>query len=512
MTSSPNSRSLRFLTTRNSLTRIFFSISSSFGNRLRAFGLAALYTFIPATSFAQLQYDRTSFIPGFSSDSSIWTQSYVDLGATPPNYLAASVVIKIPEYPNLNTSARYPDQIASLGSFVNSVGGQQVLVGHSLGSLVSRGTYIEDASARSRIAGIIAIAGPHQGTVLADSAIKARNFFGDAQRRIVAAIPGILAEAAVVSWLVAYATDNPNAGMLLYLGTVGLVFKFGQALDLTKLYQLLQIPSLADLSPTSAAITSLNQNLTDSQIQRANVYGSIPIQNAALRVFYSSINKDADFPGGVVLYNKAIAVFKSCKYFNYATIIGWNSGRNCAYAVKVLRRIDDRWTRYVNGTDANGRPRLVPFDGVVSNERSHYPTTAPISFDRLVPGVDHLNIYKTKLGLNQVTAGMLAIGMQPINPDPPPNPVTAVRVSGPTRVNGCQGATWTATATGGTAPISYTWTVENETIDTGTSSGLAYTNTGTQYSIFVRVTAKDANNTSVTSSSFKTNVTLPGSC
>ncbi|MFL5553059.1 MAG: hypothetical protein ACJ770_09665, partial [Gemmatimonadaceae bacterium] len=63
---------------------------------------------------------------------------------------------------------------------------------------------------------------------------------------------------------------------------------------------------------------------------------------------------------------------------------------------------------------------------------------------------------------------------------------------------------------GGTAPINYTWTVENETISSGTDRTLAYTNSGTALSIFVRVTAKDANFTQATSSSFKTNITLPG--
>jgi hypothetical protein len=380
------------------------------------------------------------------------------LGATPPSYLSSAVVLGTPGYPNLNIQARYSEQIVNLGSFVNAARGQHVLLGHSLGSLISRGTYNDNPSASAHIAGIVAIAAPHQGTVLADSAITVRNFFGDVQRRINGAIPGVLIEAAVLSWLVSYSVDNVAAGVYLYVAVVGLVYKYGDALDLTNLYSLLKVPALRDLSPTSPAIDSLNRYFSDSQIQRANIYGSIPIQNAAIRVLYSTINRDADFPTGVALYNKAIALFKSCKYVGYATILGWQSGRNCGFAVKVLRRIDERWTRYVNGADAYGNARLIPFDGIVSNERSRYPSPNSISFDRLVPGVNHVNIYKTKLGLNQVRAAMLAIGMQPVAQPPPPPPAVAVSIAGPDVVNTDWYSTWSAEVTNGTAPYTYSWT------------------------------------------------------
>ena len=55
-------------------------------------------------------------------------------------------------------------------------------------------------------------------------------------------------------------------------------------------------------------------------------------------------------------------------------------------------------------------------------------------------------------------------------------------------------------------------TVEGMTINSYTDRTLAYTNTGSAPSIFVKVTAVDANYTQATSSSFKTNLTLPGSC
>ncbi|HJQ10666.1 MAG TPA: hypothetical protein VJ840_06495 [Gemmatimonadaceae bacterium] len=102
------------------------------------------------------------------------------------------------------------------------------------------------------------------------------------------------------------------------------------------------------------------------------------------------------------------------------------------------------------------------------------------------------------------------IGSEP--PPPPPTGITAISVSGPTRVNGCTGGTWTANVSGGVTPIVYQWTVENWSENTGTDNHLYYTNTGTAPSIFVRVTATDANGSTKTSSSYKTNVYLPGAC
>jgi hypothetical protein len=93
-----------------------------------------------------------------------------------------------------------------------------------------------------------------------------------------------------------------------------------------------------------------------------------------------------------------------------------------------------------------------------------------------------------------------------------PPAITALSVSGPNTVSGCTGATWTAARTGGVAPVTYVWTVEGETISTDTSSQLAYTNSGNAFSIFVGVTATDANGSHTTSSNRKTNVTMPGSC
>lgn len=95
---------------------------------------------------------------------------------------------------------------------------------------------------------------------------------------------------------------------------------------------------------------------------------------------------------------------------------------------------------------------------------------------------------------------------------PPPPGITAVSVTGPFRVDGCTAGTWTANTTGGVPPITYQWTVEGTSQNTGTDNRLIYTNSGQAPSIFVSATATDANGSSKTSSPFKTNITLPGAC
>jgi hypothetical protein len=106
----------------------------------------------------------------------------------------------------------------------------------------------------------------------------------------------------------------------------------------------------------------------------------------------------------------------------------------------------------------------------------------------------------------------LGIGhLNPATTQSPPGGLTSVSISGPQTINGCVAGTWTASPTGGTYPIRYSWDVENSSYNTDTSNQLTYTNTGTANAIFVTVTAVDAN-LSTASRQFKTGVGLPGSC
>ena len=400
----------------------------------------------------QLVYDHTSFVAGFGSGPEIWQAGYADLnGVTPPSYLSGSIVLGTVGYAPVSDSLRYDQLVARLGNYL-SAGGQHVLVGHSLGSLVSRGTYINNPGVRPEIAAIIAVAGPHEGAPLADNFNQARLFLGDVQRRVNDAIGATQDEASII------ALFTPPGTIQLYVSIAAILFDraINQPIDLGNIATLGSVPALPDLSPSSAAIQNLNAHTDDAVIPRANIFGTIPFANAAIRVQLSSQNNDAGFNSEVSTRNKAVTLFKVCKYVGYATIIMGRKGRTCAYGVKVLQRVDERWALYVNGADSRGNARYVPFDGIVPNERSVYPSPNGVAYNIDVFGVNHQNIYKTRAGLDKVAAAMAQIGMATVGGGGGGQPLTA-SISGPDAVNTDWYSTWGAQVSGGTPPYTYSW-------------------------------------------------------
>ncbi len=397
-------------------------------------GIAALalgFLGIASVASAQLSYDRTTFLNGFGTDSTIWTNSYHDLsGVTPPAYLENHVQLDTVHYPLVHPKLSYGEQKARVSSFFTS--GSHVLVGHSLGSLVARGVYLDYPGVRPNISGIVATVAPHQGTPMAANAVKLSAFMADVQRRVNDAVASIRMAASITPFL--YFTGGAAwvafghwmlAGWSFITAAASVVFWIGASegeyVNFDQLRDMTRAPARMDLIPNSPALQSLNR-FDDGSIPRANIYGTIPIKNAAIRLQQSLIDKDHEFAAAVERRDGAVSGFKKCKYVGYATIVLGRTGRRCSYARKVLQRLDDRWTRYVNGTDANGRPRMVPFDGVVPNDHSVYPTTNSLAYDKRVDGVNHLNVYKTRRGLDEVVEGMRRMNMRMKATAPPPDP------------------------------------------------------------------------------------------
>jgi hypothetical protein len=158
----------------------------------------------------------------------------------------------------------------------------------------------------------------------------------------------------------------------------------------------------------------------------------------------------------------AMKAFRTCKVIGYGIIVGSGLARKCAYAAKVLGRVDDRWARYVNGTETGtlnfpiavqGQvARRVPFDGIVSNELSRYPGLSDPT--RMIPvlGVNHQNLYSTRASLDQVTFAMKLFGMVGTPP-----PALSASISGPNSLLDGVGGTWTAAVIGGVTPYTYQW-------------------------------------------------------
>jgi hypothetical protein len=326
-----------------------------------------------------------------------------------------------------------------------------------MGSLVARDTYIDYPALRPDVAAIITVTAPHQGAPLADNWLTLRSFLRDMQRRIEDGVAAASVEAIV--WDMIFGVFAPKGitgfGPALF-GFILYKFNSSPSIDLTNLDQFGADTAFVDLKPNSVAITHLNNRFDDGSIPRANVVATIPFRNAALRLLQSAKDDDAHFPDAVRARDHAQEGFSLCKWGGYVTIVMWTAGRRCAYARKTLGRLDDRWAAYVNGWDQYGNVRFIPFDGVVPNERSHYPSTNGAAFERPVNLTNHLNVYKTQAGLNQVANAMRDVHMHEFGPPPPPPTITAA-ISGPDAVNYDWYSTWSAEVSGGTPPYTYGW-------------------------------------------------------
>lgn len=347
----------------------------------------------------------------------MWESGYQDLSnLSSPAYLRQFIALRSYDNPNVSQAHRYSDHIDTIGAFL-ARSGQHAVVAHSMGSMVVRGVYINNSGgARPKISGIVTVAAPHRGTKLADHAYEAVGFFADVQRRVNGALDSAFVQSAVL-WLLSYFVPGGPSIFIRFIAVL-LMMPAGNQVALNDITSIAKVPALADLRTDSYAVNSLGSNFHDGSIPRANIYGSIPFKHAAIRVQKSIEDRDFEFDADVRTRNQAVSLFKTCKYVGYATIILGRQGRNCSYAVKVLSRVDDRWVKYVNGLDANGNLRRVPFDGVVANERSQYPSTNSINYNVQIPGLNHINIYKTRRGLDEIATGMIRIGMEQIQTPP----------------------------------------------------------------------------------------------
>lgn len=410
-----------------------------------------------------LAYDHTTFLNGFASDSGIWTLGYRDLGwLTPPAYLKSTVDLRTVGMPNLHEDSTYLGDVGLLGRYL-APGGKHVLVGHSLGGLVARGTYIRRGDLRPAYAGIITIAPPHQGALLADSSFRVEQLLADTQRRVNGGVSAVQMEVWVATLFLS--TVSPSyQGLYFKIAT-----KLHRTLDQNRLsidnfLGIAQSPSLPDLRTTSAAIAELNANTTDAAVPRANLKGTIPVRNAVLRLKQSAERADEKYDETVRGRNIGLSVFKACRAVGYGTIVLSLQARKCGWAIKVMERIDNKWAGFAKGfrtITPYGIQLRVPvegaFDGVVPNARSVYPGLTDLSAD--LPAIDltnHFNIYNTRRGLDQLATAMFKVGMQRPAPVSTAGPLAAT-ISGPNPVKSGYYQTYSANTAGGTTPYRYQW-------------------------------------------------------
>lgn len=442
-----------------------------------------------AAAQSTLSYTNTTFLHGLASDSTIWTAQYPALGVrTPPQYLSQQVDLKVVRIPRLNVGAastrglRYAGQRDNLTQLVTSAGGQHVLVGHSLGSLVARGTYGVAGVGSQRVSGIVAIAAPHQGTRIADSAKYAVLYLRDLERTIKDAQKNAKIVGTVLS-MVGFVTQQ---GFLILVGDK---FLDGSAQNVDfptdGVDAIAEAEALQDIRPTAAVIQSLNGYRSDGVIPRVNIKGSIPHGHALLRLA-SALPGAGSFESLKARKDEGLSSLRKCRNLGNFTFNLTDPGNKCRRAARMLGSLDERWVGWVNGTQYGLKyriaglefwgqvPRKVPFDGAVANERSVYPTSNALTYETTVSGASHLDIYSRSEGLTAVANGMKAMGMRLSTP------LTA-SISGPTSFESAGTLTWRASASGGNGAYTYKWSYRLD----GSSQWYTFGGTGSSASLGV---------------------------
>ena len=458
-------------------------------HRLVVVGIVAVSTLafsLPRTLQGQ---QPIVFVHGGFSDGSTWAQTAQRLAQ---EYNVTTT------HPNLPSTQTFETQGQSLISQSSSLPGNTIAFGHSNGGLVSRQA---NAAMRSW-SGIGTIGTPHTGVPLAQNILNGQVV--EEARYLINSISLPFAY---------YSTFYPDEWAWQIAGRIG---NWGVSMGLSFLGALANQgfvwsnPIVADVAPGSGFLNNINSaanlNREASALpNRVSITSTVPTSYA---LFCNAVNPDG-YRSCASNISLSIAVYLTVALY-YAEFVDfndyrWQDKQANAYlwfdAAAALYHFDQDWCWLIG---ANNGYNCTENDGVVPTSRMPYPGGTR-NFNMVGPA----HLQETRDGYPVIALVLdQDFGVEPRFS----NPITSVSVSGPNRVNGCQEGTWTATPTGGTTPITYVWTAEGFSQNTGTDNHFYYANTGTQSSIFVRVTATDSQGAAATSAIFKTNVTLPGSC
>ena len=110
---------------------------------------------------------------GFNSDSNVWNYA--------PGYLTNWVRLKSVHKVNTTSTATINSQRDEFRTALTGIGGQKVLVGHSMGGLVSRATFVANPA---NVAALVTVGTPHEGTLLADNADKIITWLDNVRVRV----------------------------------------------------------------------------------------------------------------------------------------------------------------------------------------------------------------------------------------------------------------------------------------------------------------------------------------
>ena len=405
------------------------------GSACTAAGL--MIAFMPAVQTAsaqQLDYDRTTFLHGLGSSPAIWRATWPELGGVSTrDYLRRTIKLGPDSAPNLFLDSTFVVQQQTLNSFVGREAGanptasnRHVFIGHSLGGLVARGAY---AANPERVAGIVAVATPHRGVIIADSGDLANAYLKDFTARLESAKTA----AKQLGYIVGIV---PIIG--LWPADALISGSHAQLPNTTGATAGLRVPALRDLSRTSGVIAGsavvqggFANYVGDAGLPRATVNGRVPFGHAILRlaaVQDPTKDSDAEFRALKRRKDNAVKGLRKCRNLGYGIIVGSDQARRCGRGADALVGLDARYAGFINGTENGivrydavgyGRlpvygqvPRNIPFDGVVPEEQSRYPGLTDANFVFTALETNHQNIYRVERGVIEIGRAMLRIGME----------------------------------------------------------------------------------------------------
>lgn len=358
--------------------------------------LVTVFAF-PASAFAQApSYDGIYFVHGLGDGPYRFFKTTPALQARGLDLKATWSVVTS----NTATIATQAGELNAFRSGRTWYSDSTILVGHSMGGLTSRSSYLGGPAG---VAGIVTVGTPHQGAPVTEGGQRFARHMGMVAARTVRGVLG---------WLSYLPFGGPVVRALLQTA----VSDHGLAASLTSDYIATQsglgTPAAADLRPTSTAIQQLNAARADGALPRASVRGEIPYRNAVWYVLASAEfdeGRTANAYIGARSFVKSYA--KTCKHVAYATIVFWAQGRECAKLDRAISQIDNVYLGAVNGRAPSGRPLLGAFDGFIPASHSVYPRTVPVPEFTAV-GANHNNLTYSPSGVSSLDAALIRVGVR----------------------------------------------------------------------------------------------------
>lgn len=362
--------------------------------------IAVLATALAFPSFGSAQaasYDGTYFVHGFNDGPLRFVNTASALRAR-------GVDLKAVLSPSLSRTETVATQAGQLRSIQNSYlwySDSTILVGHSMGGLTSRQSYLGNPA---NIAGIVTMGTPHQGAPVAVGGPRFARHMGVVSARTVRGIFG---------WASYLPFAGPIVRMVLNVAASDIGIISNSVTGHITTMNGASTPGAADLRPTSATIQSLSAARADGVLPRANVVGEIPYRHAVWHVLASAQRNDGLADGYIRTRTLVKSYAKTCKHVAYATVIFWAQGRECSKLDRAISRIDDIWLGSVNGYQTNGGSRRVAFDGFIPQDHSVYPSTQLVTTRRAL-GANHNNLTYDPRGVVALDEALTLVGVKRI--------------------------------------------------------------------------------------------------